>query len=1227
MFDDKKVINEVNPNTNLFFDMDKDSITSGIENSEGFYNKIIYINVDQWENPNTVNTKTKLGILLGFMSQNYLKFKNVYKGYQFIFCNDLGQSFVLDCDKYKKSEFSTVLTLIRTLNNHPKINAVTGAEPKKKETIKQVHDPKEEQKAITDKNKKELVEKINRAAEMSDSTEEALDFLDDNDAYVANIIMDLDDDSDVGPKLNVSRTNRMTRLNDEFLNSKVDNRTVRDIINSTDSIKELPVDTNIKVNSINEEWKDVRFTKFEEIYDLHGDVLKCLYTLTSKKFPISIKDIKIEDTSTNMDYLYTYRVGLEDYEGKRFSLIFDMPKFKDKRFMRLRGNDKVMSGQLLLLPCTKSDGDTVQLVSFYNKIFIRRKGQLSKGYPSSDRLLKVLRKMSSNSTYNIKGIKVYFGDNRQICNKYELPVDYIDLAANINKIETTNFIIYFNQDIYRTEYKIDPTKGIPIGVTKDGSILYYGAEGENRDILISTKIADLLCTNEAFRELYESTKVSNRLNYSEVSVLAAKIPLIVVMGLSMGLTEAMKKADVKWRIRDKRESFNPDTEALIKFKDMQLIYNVNYSSSMLMNGLSVCDTESVEFGKMNEKPTWLDFLDRFGGKLLSDGLDNFEESFIDPITVEVCKSCRLPTDYYDLLIYANNLLADNKYIKHTDITGNRFRSNEQIAQIFYKCMCNAYEAYKLQAKRGRKVAMTMKRSIVIDNILMNSTTSDLSILNPLLELEASNSVSFKGPSGMNSDRAYGLDKRGYDESMINKIALSNSFAGNIGISRWATMDMDIEGKRGYIKDTGKDDMSVTKALCVTEAITPFGVTHDDPFRSAMTFIQTSKHAMRTKKSAPLLISNGADEAMAYMSSDTYCYKAKADGVIKEITNEYMAVEYREKVDEFQGEYIDLRDNVKKCSDGGFYITIKLDTDLKEGAKFKKGDILAYDRTSYSDKIGEDSNLAYNLGVLAKVAIMNTDEGFEDSTSVSYWLSEAMETEVVAKRDVSLSKDTNVYDIVKIGQRIQEGEPFIIFQNSFDEKDANALLKSITDEDYASDLGRQRIKSHYTGVIQDIKIYHTCEFDEMSDSLKKLVKQYEDRIRKTKKIYEKYDAGGANVLEPIGKVPQTGIMKNIQDGVLIEFYMMYSDKLGVGDKLVAQSANKGTTKYIFPQGQEPFSEYRPEESIHALFAARSFNARKVTSVWTSGAINKVLIELDRQIKDILGLPSYKIEDIQ
>lgn len=79
-----------------------------------------------------------------------------------------------------------------------------------------------------------------------------------------------------------------------------------------------------------------------------------------------------------------------------------------------------------------------------------------------------------------------------------------------------------------------------------------------------------------------------------------------------------------------------------------------------------------------------------------------------------------------------------------------------------------------------------------------------------------------------------------------------------------------------------------------------------------------------------------------------------------------------------------------------------------------------------------------------------------------------------------------------------------------------------------------------------------------------------------------------------------------------------------DKVVAQSANKATIKDIYSDELAPFTNNHPEERVNALFAARSFNARMVTSVFTSGAINKALIELDRQVKEIMGLPYISVE---
>ena len=310
----------------------------------------------------------------------------------------------------------------------------------------------------------------------------------------------------------------------------------------------------------------------------------------------------------------------------------------------------------------------------------------------------------------------------------------------------------------------------------------------------------------------------------------------------------------------------------------------------------------------------------------------------------------------------------------------------------------------------------------------------------------------------------------------------------------------------------------------------------------MTYIQTSKHSMPTNKGMPLLVTNGADEAMTYMSSENYIIRAEMDGTVEELVpDDHMIIKYSNG----NGKFISLKDEVRKNSDGGFYITIKFMTDKKQGAKFKKDDILAWDNKSFSNRNGETNNLAYDVGVLAYVAIMSTDEGFEDSTAISQWLSEALGSEVVAQSDVELGAKTNIYNIVKVGQQIQEGEPLIIFQNNFDEEDANILLKNITDQDFVSDLGRIRIKAKYTGVIEDIKIYRTCEVDELSDSLKKLVSQYDNKVKSKKALYKKYNIPNANTIDPDYAMPPVGKLKNT-DGVRIEFYIKYFDNMGVGE---------------------------------------------------------------------------------
>ena len=1106
------------------------------------------------------------------------------------------------------------------IKDQPKLivaKGITGAD--------QVIDPTKIEKPTEDK----INQSVENIVDYTKNAEEAEKEM-DNSVDLKELILQAKNDQDDTFKISATRKARMDDLNDKFLKEKIANSTIAELV-ATEDTPLQSTDLSKNVETIDDEWANLKKPNFEADYNIDADIVKCLHSLSQNKdVPMSVIDISTEDRSTSEDSIITYTVHLEDSLGKRHTLRFDMPKIINKRFLRLRGNDKIIPGQLINLPIIKTDEDTVQVVSNYNKIFITRYGQVGKINQSTNALIRALTKLKENN-YKLEvkddndiptPSKIDLGNNAKISAKYELPAEYVELSKIFNKITTRDGrVYYFNRDelIHKLEekkVKVESDQGfMVIGITKDNQSITVPEEGVSSSLINHLGI---------HKYAYTFMKPGARMTYSQASILNSKIPLIVVMAYTAGLTGALNAAGIEYNLSEKRPN---NTKNYFRFNDGFLSFNDSYApdAALLVNGLAVINTQEYSLTDIDTKAMWLDVLDDFGGRNRADGLDSFANLMMDPITVEVCKTYKLPTDYIEVLAYASSLLTTNKFNRHTDITGNRFRTNERLVHFLYKALATSYGMYLREIKNNRKDAkMTMKQSAVIDMALSDVTTSDLSKLSPLLELESANTVTFKGLSGMNSDRSYSLDKRTYDNTMINKLSMSTGFSATVGINRQATINMGIESTKGYIKSGGElDRMSDANTLSITEALTPFGTTRDDPFRTAMTFIQTSKHGMRTNSQDPLLVTNGADQALPYLTSDTFAHKTKWDAIVEEVNDDYMII--ANKSNRSEKEFIDLREKVEKNSDGGFFITIKLDLakNYKKGQTIKPGEIIAYDKDSYSDKVGV-GNLAYNIGTLTKVAIMHTDKGFEDSAIISQDLSEKMASEIVLQVDVLMdAKDIDI-QCVEIGKPLHEGEVIMSYRAALEDQDATDIINKMVSKNAGNEskelmdeIGKIKVKSKVTGKLQDIKIYSTIPTSEMSKSLAAFVNKYNAPVDKMKSKLSKLGID-ASQYGTSGVLPAVGKLKHAEGKVLVEFYIKYYDKMSVGDKLVYFSALKGVVKEIFPEGKEPYSEYRPEEKVHSFLPVGSVNARMVTSVLTLGAINKVLIELDRHVKDIMGV---------
>lgn len=1036
---------------------------------------------------------------------------------------------------------------------------------------------------------------------------------------IVSTMKELQDLKDTGVKVSAVRSKRMETLNKSFNNLNINNRTVKEILDSNKEDKPLEI-TSLNVDSPNESWKKLSLINFEKSYDMDSDILKVLKSFTENKtYPISIIDINIENTSTSQDYKQTYKVKIEDIDGKRSTLTFDLPILVEDRYMMLKGNKKTMKKQIAPIPVTKIDEHTSQISSNYMKVTVNLFGPDGKAFSYVNDIISTLGKLNNKTK-----IKASNGDSRSFYNVNHIrPIDFLDLSSFYKYINIDNKIIYvFDIDELQRLFPDKPLESntsYMVGYKNEKGIktpMYYDY---NTDKPISLSIlSDLMYDPEFAKTWNESPKRNPIYKYSRAKVLQVQIPIIILMSYYIGLEPAMQKSGIEYIINTDK-SIGEGYQS-IRFKDGYIHYKQTYESSILMNGLSQINTKDRNISEANARYMYNDWLNDNGYSSKIDGLLNFNDLMMDPITVDCCNRYDLPTDFVSMLAYASNLLSDNKYLVHTDMTGRRIRSCEIIPGYLYSALAKGYQEYASSKRRGRNVAFSIKQKAIIDMIMVDVTFSDAPLLNDLQIFEAYNAISYQGLSGMNNDRSYSLDKRTYDKSMLNILGMATGFAGNVGINRQLTIDSNIETQRGYAVVSNKPEIDITKTYTMTEAIAPYGVTRNDPMRSAMNFVQTSNHSMRVEKGSPSLITNGADQALPYLSDNTFSIKANKDGFVKAIDKDYMIIEYKDK----EIDMIDMRNQILKNSNGGFYTAMRLTPSVKLNQKVKQGDILAYDSNMYSNDMGL-GGLSYKLGTLTKVAILNTDEGFEDSGIISEELSKSMSSEIVELKKVTLSNNTNILNCVQIGDPIQEGDPLLVFQDAGDEEYVAQLLSNLNTEKDLQNVGAIPIKSKVTGFVKDIKVYRTAELDELQPSLRKLVNKYEKSNKDMAKIAKQYGYKAdykykVDTLEPTGKV------KNIENGVLIEFYLSYNDKMSKGDKLIYLDAVKGVTQKVIPKGEEPKSQYRPNEIVHSMVSKGSLDARMVTSIKLNGAINKLLIELDRQNKEDLGIPWKNIEEL-
>jgi hypothetical protein len=550
---------------------------------------------------------------------------------------------------------------------------------------------------------------------------------------------------------------------------------------------------------------------------------------------------------------------------------------------------------------------------------------------------------------------------------------------------------------------------------------------------------------------------------------------------------------------------------------------------------------------MNTRDAYVEiFDDMFGKRKLVDALQNFYYMFIDPITMDVLIRLKMPTDFTRLMLYCNDVLADNTFQLDSDYHNTRIRSNEIILAHLYVFLSEAWGNWRT----GKLEKFSIKEDAVIKELMKSNIVDPHSELNLMLETENDRQIKLKGPSGMNLDRSFTLEKRAYHESMKGIVGMNTAPSGEVGINRHLVLNPNITDARGFVKVDTSDDHPGSELATPAELMQVFGPEAADNERLLMSISQ-SKHVVPVASDVACPISYDMERVMPYLSND-FSHVAKMDGEIVEIANNVMIIKYKDGT----FDDVDLSERPAKNTDGGFYIMNQMSTDLKVGNKVKAGQIVAYDKkyiNGTSDMFGDPLAV---MGTMARVAVETNGGVYEDACYITDNLAHRMQTKITRQKRVILSRFANIKYMVKIGQQLKANDPILVFDDTEDEFSSQILAQMAEEAEDDDEIiaSSAPVITKHGGVVKDIRIYYTIPLEQMTDSMKKIVNDYNKEANKREKTIGKYkniyDANTivktSEQLTPDSEGKVKGVRVN--DGIFIDFYIEYEDIMAPGDKL-------------------------------------------------------------------------------
>lgn len=284
---------------------------------------------------------------------------------------------------------------------------------------------------------------------------------------------------------------------------------------------------------------------------------------------------------------------------------------------------------------------------------------------------------------------------------------------------------------------------------------------------------------------------------------------------------------------------------------------------------------------------------------------------------------------------------------------------------------------------------------------------------------------------------------------------------------------------------------------------------------------------------PPPVRTGMESVIAHRTGDLFAQTAKQAGKVIGLTDDLLTIEYKD------GSQQAIEIGRRYGTGGGMVFPHEIVTDLTMGQSIKPETVLAYN-TQYFDRDPLDSSQVLLKNTLqVKTVLWESPDTLEDSSTISQATAERFRSLTTHRRRVVVEFDQLIRQPRKVGSEVDYEDVLCILE---DPTTVNEAVMSQDAMDTLKKISSKAPKAKFSGTLERIEVLYNGDTEDMSESLLKLVKASDKRIKTINK------AKGRNVTS--GRVDNSMSVEGnplAPDTAVIDFYMTGPEPATGGDR--------------------------------------------------------------------------------